>query len=303
MAGIILPRDLLPGLAVAMSGAYKEVVPEWKAIYKEMPADNMSKSEAMSYAGMDLPVEKPLGEDISYTSMSQLYRSELVYTPYALGFSITHEELQWGQQVKVGTQRAREIGRVFAVMQNIRAADVLNLGFSQAAYHSGNEGSNLFATSHAIDGGTTSNRASADAALSEAALEQAILDVEAIKDNKGYKAGLNAQKLVVPSVLQFDAHRIVKSDGRVGVADNDLNALKSMGKLQDVVVMKYLTSSTAWFLTTDAPDFESLIHMEQEALNLKEQEHFNSMDMRMRAYQRDLFGSYGFRGVYGSAGA
>jgi len=303
MAGILLPRDLLPGLKFAMDGAYKEVPQEYKAVFNEVPADNLSVVESMSYSGMGLPVEKPLGEDITYDTMQQLWPSRLVYTAYGLGIRITREEMEWGQAIKVGTLRAKDIGRKFALMQNIRAADVLNLGFSQSAAHSGGDGSNLFATSHAIKGSTTSNRASADAALSEASLEQAVLDIEAIKDNSGYKAGLNARKLVVPSVLQFDARRILKSDGRVGVADNDLNALKDMNLMQDVVVMKYLTSSTAWFVTTDAPEQEGLIHMEQVPLEFHEEKHFNSMDLKMVAYQRDLFGALGFRGVYGSAGA
>jgi hypothetical protein len=38
-------------------------------------------------------------------------------------------------------------------------------------------------------------------------------------------------KMIIPSALQFTAERLMKSPGRVGTADNDINALKNMGMI------------------------------------------------------------------------
>ena len=61
--------------------------------------------------------------------------------------------------------------------------------------------------------------------------------------------------MIIPSALQFTAERLMKSEGRVGTADNDINAIKNMGMIpQGYVINHYLTDTDAFFIKTDVPN-------------------------------------------------
>jgi hypothetical protein len=61
--------------------------------------------------------------------------------------------------------------------------------------------------------------------------------------------------MIIPSELQFTAERLMKSANRVGTADNDINALRSMGMIpQGYVVNNYLTDPNAFYIITDVPN-------------------------------------------------
>ena len=64
-------------------------------------------------------------------------------------------------------------------------------------------------------------------------MEDALISIAGYVDERGLKVALRGMKLILPRQLQFIAERIMVSNLRVGTADNDTNAIKSMGMVPD----------------------------------------------------------------------
>jgi hypothetical protein len=293
-----LPKDLLPTVRAFFGAAYNDVPAQWAEIFKDKQASSRAFEEEVALAGLDLPVMKPEGESISYDAPTQMYVSRINHNAYASGIIITHEAVEDAQVYKVATHRAEMLGRSFAQLKNVLAANVLNRAFTSG--YTGGDGVVLCATSHAdANGVAVSNRMAVDAPLSEASLEQSWLDIRAMKDNRGLRALLNPKKLIVPNNLKFEADRLLNSMGRPGTADNDKNTLSGMFS-EGVAVLDYLTDTNAWFVLTDSPN--GLVHYEREAPKVMDHVEFDSMNMKFAMYTRYSFGWNDYRGVYGSDG-
>jgi len=172
----------------------------------------------------------------------------------------------------------------------------------------GGDGSTLVAcagggsASHAlVAGGTATNGPSAAVDLSEAALEQASIDIASFTSDRGLKISVRPTTLIIPKELMFEASRILKSDGRVGTDNNDINALKAMGMVPKIVVNHYLSDTDAWFLRTDAQN--GMKYFERRGDEFTTDDDFDTENAKYKATFRCSFGWTDPRGIYGSPGA
>lgn len=221
---------------------------------------------------------------------------------YGLGFIITREIYEDDQYAKVGAQKAKALARSLRQTKEIVAANIYNRAFT--AGYTGGDGIVLCSTAHLnVAGGTYSNKIATDADLSEAALEQAVIDIAGYRDDRGLLIAAKPEKLVIPYQLQFEAKRILGADGRVGTDLNDPNVLKDMGLFSQVVVNHYLSStgSDDWFILTNVKD--GLKYFERRADQFEQDNDFDTENAKFKATARYSFGWSDPRAIYGSQGA
>jgi hypothetical protein len=160
----------------------------------------------------------------------------------------------------------------------------------------------LFSTTHATIAGSFSNTLGTQADLNETSLEQSLIDIAAFTDERGLKIAAQGMKLIIPSQLQFTADRLMKSAGRVGTADNDINAIKDMGMISGgYTVNHYLTDSDAFFIKTDVPN--GMKYFERSPIRTSMEGDFETGNVRYKARERYSFGWSDPRGIFGSSGA
>ena len=219
---------------------------------------------------------------------------------HALGFIITREIFEDDQYGKVGAQKAKALARSMRQTKEIIGANIYNR--ATTAGYTGGDGVVLLSTAHPnVAGGTFSNKISVDADLSEAALEQAVIDIAGFRDDRGLLIAARPEKLVIPYQLQFEAKRILGADGRVGTDLNDPNVLKDMGIFSNVVVNHYLTDPDAWFILTNVKD--GLKYFERRGDQFEMDNDFDTENAKFKATARYSFGWSDPRAIYGSAGA
>lgn len=221
---------------------------------------------------------------------------------YGLGFIITREIYEDDQYAKVGAQKAKALARSLRQTKEIVAANIYNRAFT--ASYVGGDGKHLCSNAHPnVAGGTYSNKMATDADLSEAALEQAVIDIAGYRDDRGLLIAAKPEKLVIPYQLQFEAKRILGADGRVGTDLNDPNVLKDMGLFSQVVVNHYLSSagSDDWFILTNVKD--GLKYFERRADQFEQDNDFDTENAKFKATARYSFGWSDPRAIYGSQGA
>lgn len=293
-------KRLWPGVNNWFGASYSEHAPEYTEIFK-MASTDKRYEETVSMDSMGLPTILNEGDAIQYASAKQGYTTRYVNVEYAKGFIITRLA-QADDQYAVGLAETYSRNMAFVMRQakEIIAANVLNNAFSSSFL--GGDASALCATAHANGGLTYSNKLAVDADFSEASLEQALIDLGGMTDSAGLKIAVNATKLIIPKEVQFDAARILKSDLRVGTADNDINATKALGVLPGGVAMNhYLTDTDAWFLLTDCPD--GLKGFQREGYMLESADDFDTSNSKFKVTERYCFGWDNARGIYGSQGA
>jgi phage major head subunit gpT-like protein len=218
-----------------------------------------------------------------------------------LGFSITEEAVEDNLYDSLSARYTKGLARAMAYTKQVKAASVLNNGFSAA--YPGGDGVALFSTAHPlVSGGTNSNRPSTNADLNETSLENAVIQIAAWTDERGLLIAAKPKKLIVPPALQFVATRLLETSLRVGTTDNDINALKNNGSIPDgYTINHYLTDTTGWFLTTDVPN--GLKHFERMALSTSMDGDFDTGNVRYKARERYSFGWSDPLGVFGSPGS
>tara|TARA_Y100001963_G_scaffold4963_1_gene6510 strand:- start:153 stop:719 length:567 start_codon:yes stop_codon:yes gene_type:complete len=184
--------------------------------------------------------------------------------------------------------------------KQVKAANVLNNAFDNT--YKGGDGKELCATDHPILAGSFKNELTTSADLNETSLEQALIDIAAMVDERGLKIAAKGNKMIIPSALQFTAERLMKSAGRVGTADNDINAVKSMGMVpQGYVVNNFLTDTDAWFIRTDVPNGMKMFV--RAPIKTAMEGDFDTGNVRYKARERYSFGWSDPRGIFGSPGA
>ena len=160
----------------------------------------------------------------------------------------------------------------------------------------------MFSTAHPTIAGTFQNTLTTQADLNETSLEQALIDIAAMTDERGLKIAAKGVKMIVPPANQFTAERLMKSQGRVGTADNDINAVKSMGMIpQGYRVNNFLTDTDSWYITTDVPN--GMKHFNRAPLTTKMEGDFDTGNVRYKARERYVFGVSDYRGIFGVEGA
>jgi len=216
-----------------------------------------------------------------------------------LAFAITEEAIEDNLYDRLASRYTKALARSMANTKQVKAANVLNNAFST---ENGGDGKALCATDHPIVAGTDQNELSTAADLNETSLEQSLIDIAAMVDERGLKIAAKGTKLIIPSALQFTAERLMKSSGRVGTADNDVNAVASMGMIpQGYTVNHYLTDTDAFFIKTDVPN--GLKHFVRAPMKTAMEGDFTTGNVRYKARERYSFGFSDWRGIFGSPGA
>jgi hypothetical protein len=296
-----LLKELLPGLNALFGLQYATYDQEHKELY-ETETSERSFEEETKLSGFTAAPVKNEGSAISYDNAQEAWTARYNHETIALGFSLTEEAIEDNLYDSLSARYTKALARAMAYTKQVKAAAVLNNGFSAGIY-AGGDGVALFSTAHPlISGGTNSNRPSTAADLNETSLEAAVIQISGWTDERGLLIASKAQKLVVPPALQFTATRLLETELRVGTADNDINALKNNGSIPGgYAINHYLTDTNAWFLCTDVPN--GMKHFLRSPLSNSMDGDFDTGNVRYKARERYSFGFSDPLGMFGSPGA
>jgi len=253
-------------------------------------------------SGFGAAPTKSEGGAVNFDDANEAYTARYNHETVALAFSITEEAIEDNLYDRLGSRYTRALARSMAHSKQVKAAAVLNTAFTGGAT-AGGDGVALCATNHPLtSGGTFANEPATAADLNETSLEDALINIAGFVDERGLKVALRGMKLLIPRQLQFVAERLMVSNLRVGTADNDTNALRSMGMLPNgYAVNDFLTDPDAFFIMTDAP--RGMIHFERTPLSTNMEADFDTGNMRFKARERYSFGFSDPRCIFGSPGA
>lgn len=292
-------KALWPGVNAWYGKAYNEFASEWDKIYSQHKS-RKAFEEDVGVSGFGLAAVKSEGNGISYDSERQGFTTRYNHVVYALGFVITREAFEDDQYDIVGEKKAKALAMSMRQTKETVGANVINRAFTSG--YTGGDGVVLCSSAHPnVAGGTWSNIISTAADISEAALEQAYIDMSAWTNDRGLKIAVKPKALLIAPANIFDAARILDADGRSGTADNDPNVLKNKGIIPQTIVNHYLTDSDAWFILTDVSD--GLKYWERRGDEFDMDNEFDNENAKFKATARYAFGWTDPRIIYGSAGA
>lgn len=293
-------KQLVPGLNFVFGTGYKAVDNEHTPLYDIEKSDRSFEEEVLQ-TGFGTAAVKPEGEQVTFDTATEAWTSRWTHETVAMAFAITEEAIEDNLYGTTGKMKAAAMGRAMANAKQIKAAATFNNGFSTQAVFAGGDGQPLFSTAHpTLAAGNQSNRVSAD--MSETALENALIAISLLRDDRGILIGANAVSLHIPPQLKFVAHRILKSEGRVATADNDTNAMRDMGLFSKGYTVNHrFTDPNAWFIRTDVPNGTKMFV--RATLATKDDVDFLTGNMRYKARERYSFGWSDWRQWYGSSGS
>ena len=293
-----LVKELEPGLNALFGLEYNNYANEHAEIFDTENSDRAFEEEVMLSGFANAPI-KAEGTSVSFDNAQETFTARYTHETLALAFAITEEAIEDNLYDRLASRYTKALARSMANTKQVKAANVLNNAFATA---NGGDGKALCATDHPIAAGTDRNELSVAADLNETSLEQSLIDIAAMTDERGLKIAAQGVKMIVPSALQFTAERLMKSSGRVGTADNDINAVVSKGMVpQGYVVNHYLTDTDAFFIKTDVPN--GLKHFVRSPMKTAMEGDFTTGNVRYKARERYSFGFSDWRGIFGSPGA
>jgi len=296
-----LVKELEPGLNALFGLEYKQYADETKEIFVTESSDRAFEEEVMLSGFGDAAV-KPEGQGVAFDTAQETYTARYTMETIALAFAITEEAIEDNLYDRLASRYTKALARSMASTKNTKGAAILNTGFTGSGNPTYGDGQVLLIAAHPTLSGNQTNILSTAADLNETSLEQAMIDIAAFKDERGLKVAAKARKMIIPSALQFTAERLLKSQGRVGTADNDINALKNMNMIPEgYVVNHYLSDTDAWFVTTDVPN--GLKHFDRAPLKTSMEGDFDTGNVRYKARERYVFGASDWRGIFGTPGA
>ena len=288
-----------PILNEAFDGVYDQRADEWKQVFREERGIPRNYHEEPVLFGFGAAPELPDGTAVTYQSGGVLFIKRYQYKVYGLAFALTKVLVEDGDHIRIGQTYAKHLAQSLVETKETNAANVLNRAFNGA--YAGGDGKSLVATDHPIINGTFSNQLSTAAALSQTSLEQILIQIRNAVDNNGKRIRLNPTKLVVSPSNVFQAEVLLKSVLRAGTGNNDINPVKSMGLLDGGQAnLSRLTSTTAWWVETDAP--EGLKLMMRRPLEKSMEGDFETDSMRFKSTERYDLGWTDPRAVFGTPG-
>jgi len=295
-----LVKELEPGLNALFGLEYKQYENQTADIYTTESSDRAFEEEVM-LSGFAQAQVKPEGAGVTYDNAQETFTARYTNETIALAFAITEEAIEDNLYDRLASRYTKALARSMAQTKQVKAVNPLNNGMPGGTFTSG-DGVTLFNTAHPTIAGTFQNTLTTAADLNETSLEQSMIDIAGLTDERGLKIAAKAVKMIIPSALQFTAERLMASAGRVGTADNDINAIRSMGMIpQGYSVNNFLTDTDAFFITTDVPN--GMKHFERTPLSTKMEGDFDTGNVRYKARERYVFGVSDPRGIFGSPGA
>jgi hypothetical protein len=294
-----LLKELLPGLNALFGLEYARYGEEHKEIY-DTETSERSFEEETKLSGFSAAPVKNEGSAIAYDNAQEAFTARYTHVTIAQGFSLTEEAIEDNLYDSLSARYTKALARSMAYTKQVRAASVLNNGFTTAI---GGDGQPLFSTAHPlVSGGTNSNTPTTQSDLNETSLEAAVIQISLWTDERGLLIAARPKKLIVPPALQFVATRLLETELRVGTTDNDINAIKNNGSIPEgYTINHYLTDTNAWFLTTDVPN--GMKHFVRTPLQNSMDGDFDTGNVRYKARERYSFGFSDPLGMFGSSGA
>ncbi len=293
------PKLLWPGLNKIWGLNYKDPPKYYTDLFDTFSSD-MNYEEDQELSGFGLVPVKQQGAPIAYDSHGQRVTTRYTHIAYAMGFIVTREEMDDNLYLKRGAARTKALARSFRITKEIVAANVYNRALTSG--YTGGDGVVLLSTAHPTESGNQSNTLAVAADLSEASLEDLAVQISNAVDARGLKIGLMGKKVIVPTALQFEIARILKSVGQNDTANNAVNALKALGTFSEgYTVNPFLTDTDAFYIRTDATDGMKMF--ERISAEFAQDGDFDTYNVKYKGYERYSVGWSDWRGLYGSPGA
>ena len=288
-----------PILNEAFDGVYDQRADEWAEVFKEFSGIPRNYHEEPVLYGFGAAPELPDGAAVTYQSGGVLFIQRYVYKVYGLAYALTKVLVEDGDHIRIGQTYARHLAQSLIETKETLCANILNRAFTNT--YAGGDGVELCATTHPIVSGTFSNKLSTAANLSQTSLEQILVQIRNAVDNNGKRIKLQPQQIVTGPSNVFQAEVLLKSALRTGTANNDVNPVKSMGMLpKGQANLSRITSTTAWFVQTDAPEGMKLAM--RRKLEKSMEGDFETDSMRYKATERYIPGWTDPRAMYGTPG-
>jgi hypothetical protein len=288
-----------PILNECFDGVYDQRADEWSRVFREEDGIPRNYHEEPVLYGFGAAPQLPDGTPVTYQQGGVLFLKRYLYKVYGLAFALTKVLVEDGDHIRIGQVYARHLAQSLVETKELLGANVMNTAFNAA--YPGGDGVSLINTAHPIVNGTFSNQLATSANLSQTSLEQMLIQVRQAVDNNGKKIRLVPRQLVVAPGNIFQAEVLLKSVLRTGNANNDINPVKSIGLLDEgAAVLSRLTSSTAWWVQTDAPEGMKLLM--RRRLEKTMEGDFETDSMRYKATERYDMGFTDPRAMYGTAG-
>ncbi len=294
-----LAKELEPGLNALFGMEYSRYENEHAEIFDQETSDRAFEEEVM-LSGFGNAQTKAEGSGVSFDDAQETFTSRYQHETIALAFAITEEAIEDNLYDRLASRYTKALARSMANTKQVKAANVLNNAFD--SNFKGGDGKELCADDHPTLSGSFKNELSTSADLNETSLEQSMIDIAAMTDERGLKIAARGVKMIIPSELQFTAERLMKSQGRTGTADNDINAIAAMGMIpQGYVINHFLTDSDAFFIKTDVPNGMKMFV--RAPIKTAMEGDFDTGNVRYKARERYSFGFSDPRGIFGSPGA
>ena len=296
-----LVKELEPGLNALFGLEYKRYENQHAEIYNEESSDRAFEEEVM-LSGFANAQVKGEGAGVAFDSAQETFTARYTMETVALAFAITEEAIEDNLYDRLASRYTKALARSMSNAKQVKAVEPVINGLPSTATFNSGDGVALFSTAHPTIAGTFQNTLTTQADLNETSLEQALIDVAGMTDERGLRVAARAVKMIVPSENQFTADRLMKSQGRTGTADNDINAIVSMGMVpQGYRVNNYLTDTDSWYLITDVPN--GMKYFNRAPLTTAMEGDFDTGNVRYKARERYVFGVSDPRGIYGVEGA
>ena len=296
-----LVKELEPGLNALFGLEYKRYENQHAEIYVTETSDRAFEEEVM-LSGFANAAVKPEGSGVTFDNAQETYTARYTMETVALAFAITEEAIEDNLYDRLASRYTKALARSMANTKQIKAVDPLIQGLPTTDNFDSGDGVSLFNTAHPTIAGTVSNTLAVQADLNETSLEQSLIDIAALTDERGLKIAARGVKMIVPSELQFTAERLMKSQGRTSTADNDINAIASMGMIpQGYRVNNFLTDTDAFYIITDVPN--GMKYFERTPIRTAMEGDFDTGNVRYKARERYRFGVSDYRGIFGVEGA
>jgi hypothetical protein len=294
-----LLKELLPGLNALFGMEYKRYQNQHEAIFDKETSDR-SFEEELKLSGFGQAPTKSEGDSVLFDTAQEAWVARYQHETIAMAFAITEEAMEDNLYDSLSARYTKALARSMAYTKQVKAANVLNNGFS--AYTTGDAVS-LFNTAHPlVYGGTVSNRPTTGSDLNETSLEAAVIQIAAWVDERGLLVTAKPKKLIIPQAYAFVAERVLNTEGRVGTADNDLNALKNMRSIPEgYTVNNFLTDTNAWFLKTDIPNGAK--YFQRVAIKTAMEGDFETGNVRYKSRERYSFGVSDYLALWGNPGS
>lgn len=295
-----------PILNEEFDGVYEQRQDEWKGPFREVTGIPRNYHEEPMLYGFGAAPELPDGAPVTYQAGGVLFIKRYQYRVWGLAFALTQVLVEDGDHIRIGQIYAKHLGQSLVETKETLCANILNRAFNGS--YVGGDGVALCVTNHPIattpgsgTAVTASNLLATAAALSQTSLEQMLVQIRQAVDNTGKRIRLMPRAVVAAPANVFQTETILKSALRTGTANNDVNPINTMGLLSEGQYnMSRLSSSTAWFVVTDAPEGNKLVM--RRALKRSMEGDFETDTMRFKATERYIPGFTDWRGTYGTPG-